>query len=127
MSVEISNASTAVSSGLMQNNLSNLSSNMPAIKNESPVNLSSIVINDQDLASDGIGAYVFIAIISILIIVLLYYAYSKFAFNKYSETFTKGVEQERDDPVIDFNLREAIRGLQNRQQQVLSTLSETFD
>jgi hypothetical protein len=40
---------------------------------------------------------------------------------------TKGVEQERDDPVVDFNLREAIRDLQGIQQRVLSTLSETMN
>ncbi len=50
--------------------------------------------------------YIFAAVLSVVLILLLYYAYSRFVTNTIEEPMTKGTEQERDDPVIDFNLRE---------------------
>ena len=71
--------------------------------------------------------YVFIGVLTVALVLLLYYAYGRFVSNSIEEPMTKGVEQERDDPVVDFNLREAIRDLQGIQQRVLSTLSETMN
>lgn len=71
--------------------------------------------------------YVFIGVLTVALVLLLYYAYGRFVSNSIEEPMTKGVEQERDDPVVDFNLREAIRDLQGIQQRVLGTLSETMN
>ena len=85
-------------------------------------NMSSSGSNKDE--GSQLYTYIFIAVLSVALIVLLYYAYSRFTINAKGEKFTKGTEQERDDPVIDFNLREAIRELQGLQTKVLSTLSE---
>lgn len=71
--------------------------------------------------------YVFIGVLSVVLILLLYYAYCRFAENSVEEPFVKGQTQERDDPVVDFNLREAIRELQNIQKKVISTISDNSD
>lgn len=71
--------------------------------------------------------YVFIGVLTVALVLLLYYAYGRFVSNSIEEPMTKGLEQERDDPVVDFNLREAIKDLQGMQQRVLSTLSETIN
>ena len=70
--------------------------------------------------------YAFIGVLTVALVLLLYYAYGRFVSNSIEEPMTKGVKQERDDPVVDFNLREAIKDLQGMQQRVLSTLSETM-
>jgi cytochrome c-type biogenesis protein CcmH/NrfG len=71
--------------------------------------------------------YIFVAVLSVVLILLLYYAYCRFAENSVDEPFVKGQTQERDDPVIDFNLREAIRELQNIQRNIMSTISDNSD
>ena len=65
-------------------------------------------------------SYVFIGLLVVALVILMYYAYCRFIDNSTEEPMSKGVEQERDDPIVDFNLREAIRELQ-------STLSENMD
>lgn len=71
--------------------------------------------------------YIFIGLFIVVLMLLIYYAYNRFVTNTITEPMTKGTEQERDDPVVDFNLREAIRDLQNIQKNILSTLSENSD
>lgn len=71
--------------------------------------------------------YVFIGFLSVVLILLLYYAYCRFVENSVEEPFVKGQTQERDDPVIDFNLRESIKELQNLQRNIMSTISENSD
>jgi cytochrome c-type biogenesis protein CcmH/NrfG len=68
--------------------------------------------------------HLFIGLLAVALVLLVYYAYCRFVANSVEEPMSKGTEQERDDPVIDFNLREAIRELQNMQQRVLNSLSE---
>lgn len=74
-----------------------------------------------------VGTYIFIGVLSLVLIALIYYAYNRFVENSVEEPFTDGVEQERDDPVVDFNLREAIADLNGMQQKVLSGLSENSE
>lgn len=71
--------------------------------------------------------YVFIGVLSVALIFLIYYAYNRFVANSLAEPMTKGTEQERDDPVVDFNLREAIKHLNSTQKRILSTLSDVTD
>ncbi len=89
--------------------------------------VESIEKKDEPGAENSILKYVIIGVLIVALVFLIYYAYNRFVANSLSESMTKGVEQERDDPVIDFNLREAIKNLQNMQKRVLSTLSETVD
>ncbi len=77
--------------------------------------------------SSPVLRYALIGALTVALILLVYYAYARFIDNSLSEPMAKGVEQERDDPVIDFNLREAIKNLQNIQQNVLKTLSDVSE
>jgi hypothetical protein len=77
--------------------------------------------------SSNVVKYILIGVITISLVLLVYYAYARFIDNSLTEPMSKGVEQERDDPVVDFNLREAIKNLQNIQKNVLSTLSDVSD
>lgn len=80
-----------------------------------------------DSEDKSVYTYIFIAILAVCLMLLLYFAYGRFVSGSVEESMTKGAEHERDDPVIDFNLREAIRELQNMQKQVLATLSDSTD
>lgn len=72
--------------------------------------------------------YIFIGVLAVVLILLLYYAYGRFTENSSEgEGFVKGNTQERDDPVIDFNLREAIQELQALQRNIMSTISDNSD
>ena len=86
-------------------------------------NMPNQTPNQDD--SRSVMTYIFIGVLTLALVLLIYFSYEKFVANSAGEEkMTKGVEQERDDPVVDFNLREAIRDLQNIQKDVLSTLSE---
>mgnify|MGYP000208017512 CR=1 FL=1 len=80
-----------------------------------------------DKESTSIYNYIFVGVLAVALICLLYYAYCRFSENSTAEPFTKGTAQERDDPVIDFNLREAIKELQNTQRQIMKTISENSE
>ena len=70
------------------------------------------------------GTYIFIGILTIALMLLLYYGYNRFVMNTLKEPMTTDQTPERDDPVIDFNLREEIKDLQRMQKKILSGLSE---
>jgi hypothetical protein len=57
-----------------------------------------------------------------VIVAVGYFAYGHFMQNK-KET----VAVEKDEPIIDFNLREAIKELQTMQNKILKTLSQSYD
>jgi hypothetical protein len=65
--------------------------------------------------------WILVGVLAVVLIVLVYYGYQKFNTNK--DYMAASQEAERDDPVADFNLREAIRDLQNKQAKVMKTLS----
>lgn len=69
--------------------------------------------------------WILVGVLAVLLIGLLFYGYQKFNANK--ECMAASQESERDDPVSDFNLREAIRELQNKQARVMKTLSDISD
>ena len=54
-----------------------------------------------------------------VLVCLLYYAYVQFTENSNAQD-----QEKNDDPVDDFNLREAIQELQEMQKKILGTLSE---
>lgn len=103
------------------NSSSNILTEKENALNDGSQNADATNNNDKD---PTLVRYVFIGVLTVTLIVLLYYAYNRFVLNSIEEPMTKGLEQERDDPVVDFNLREAIRDLQGIQQKVLSSLSE---
>jgi hypothetical protein len=85
------------------------------------------VVTDEKTSTDegsNLYYYIFIAIVTVLVVFLLYYAYTRFISKQSDDNFTKGQEQERDDPVTDFNLRESIKELQGMQRNILKTISE---
>jgi cytochrome c-type biogenesis protein CcmH/NrfG len=104
-----------------------ISENQNTPDNKSTDNKSTDNKSTDDAQGGSWTKYIFIGVLTVVLILLVYYGYETFIKNSSKETCTKGVEQERDDPVIDFNLREAIRDLQTIQKNVLSTLSQTMD
>ena len=66
--------------------------------------------------------YFTLGVVIICILYILYHAYNKFICNS-RESFVKGNEQERTDTVVDFNLREAIKELENLQNSILTKVS----
>lgn len=66
--------------------------------------------------------YFTFGVVIICILYILYHAYNKFMCNS-QESFVKGNEQERTDTVVDFNLREAIKELENLQNSILTKVS----
>lgn len=85
---------------------------------------STAIVSDDTKSESNLYSYIFIGVLLVVLILLLYYAYNRFVSNSVKEPFTKGNQQERDDPVVDFNLREVIEELKRMQGQVLKTLSE---
>lgn len=72
-------------------------------------------------------SYVMIGLLSVALVLLIYYAYNRFVANASKEVESDTDEPEKDTPVIDFNLRAAIGELRTMQKQVLATLSEAVD
>ena len=66
-----------------------------------------------------INSYVLIGVLAFVLVCLLYYAYVQFTENSNAQD-----QEKNDDPVDDFNLREAIQELQEMQKKILGTLSE---
>lgn len=94
----------------------------PAVQDD--LQLSKVDKDTKEGEESNIYSYIFIAILSVVLILLLYYAYNRFVTNSVKDPFTKGNQQERDDPVVDFNLREVIEELRHTQGLILKTLSE---
>ena len=62
-------------------------------------------------------------VIIVTIFYLIYNAYHQFLTNRCSDGFVAGLEQERSDTVVDFDLRGEINQLENMQQNILNNLS----
>lgn len=84
-------------------------------------------LETTDAEATSVYNYVFIAVLCVVLLLLLYYAYCRFAENSVEEPMVAGQKQERDDPIIDFNLREAIKELQTLQRNIMSTISDNSD
>ena len=70
---------------------------------------------------NNIKSYIIIGILSILFIIIIYYAYITFIDN--SESLM--IKTEKEDKIIsDFNLKNVIKDLQRLQQKIRSKLSE---
>lgn len=82
---------------------------------------------DSQKSETNWGRIVMVGILVALVICLLWYGYCKFVSNqKIKEKMTKDAEGERDDPVVDFNLRESIMELEDMQKRILSGLSDNL-
>ena len=101
--------------------------NVVVEQSASSQNQTQLKSSPEDEESRPVFRYVMIGVITIALVLLVYYAYSRFVENSVNDGTSKNAEQERDDPVTDFNLREAIKNLQNIQNNVLKTLSEVSD
>ena len=62
-------------------------------------------------------------VIIVSIFYLIYYAYQQFLLNRCADGFVAGLEQERSDTVVDFDLRGEINQLENMQRNILNNLS----
>jgi cytochrome c-type biogenesis protein CcmH/NrfG len=68
--------------------------------------------------------YVLYGIATVCLFLLAYYAYNRFQDNKSDENFVEGNRQERDDPIADYNLHEAVQELEEAQKKITSRLSD---
>jgi len=117
----MSTETNSTGTNIVTNASNNISANITPVAINEPIKK----IENTTNSDDSLYSYVFMGVLAVVLIMLLYYAYNRFVENSINEPFTEGTEQERDDPVDDFNLREAIKELQAIQKRVLSTLSET--
>ena len=83
---------------------------------------SSSTDSDKSESSSW-GSYIFTGIAVVVLLYTCWYAYGKFVENSCAEPFVKGLTQERDDPVVDFNLRDAIKQLEGTQRNILQRIS----
>ncbi len=68
---------------------------------------------------------ILLGILVIIVILILYFAFSKFTSNKNS--FSSGLQSEKDDPSGDFNLEECIGNLEKKQNKIVNKLSDNVD
>jgi len=69
-----------------------------------------------------IWSYVVIGVCVLCVCLVVWYAYCKWQEN--TDEFVAGNRQERDDPVIDFNLRDVLTELERLQNKVLKNVSQ---
>jgi hypothetical protein len=65
--------------------------------------------------------YIAVGVLVITIVVLVFYAYTKFTDNECEDEEEK---PDKEDLIADFNLRDAIQSLQATQNRVLSSISD---
>jgi uncharacterized membrane protein YukC len=92
------------------------------LANTTPQSAASNTTGGADPAKKSLVYYFTFGVIIICVLYILYHAYHKFVCNS-KESFIKGNEQERTDTVVDFNLREAVKELENLQNSILSKVS----
>jgi hypothetical protein len=99
--------------------------------NTSPTNVAQVpevqtpVIAEPN-SENNLYTYIFVGVLVAVLLLLLYYAYGRFVSNS-KKKCKKNADDNADDEVLDFNLREAIRELQQIQIRVMGTLSEQSD
>jgi len=104
-------------------NPSTVASSTPA-DTSAPVKVETSKSESQDKKEEtNAWTYVFYGLVVLGIVLLAWYAYGRFVENSISEPFVEGQRQERGDPIMDFNLHEAIKDLERMQKKVLQRLS----
>ena len=89
-------------------------------------NVSGDVNNDSD-STDATGArpvitYITIGLVVVIIAILIYFGYRSFVGN--SDKCDEESAPDKDEAITDFNLRDAIRRLQEMQKRIMNTLSD---
>lgn len=81
--------------------------------------------SDEKQTSSNLIKFLIYGLCVVIIVMMCYYAYNYWVENQDKpDTFVKGLTQERDDPVMDYNLHEAIDDLEKKQRAILQTLSQ---
>lgn len=70
----------------------------------------------------SLTSYIVIAVVVVVIIAAIWYGYSQFTKNQKTPVKVKK-DPERDEAIIDYNLRDEINELEKIQQNVLKNLS----
>lgn len=87
-------------------------------------NLSNVSQENEKDTERGVSSYFVIGIMVIILLVLIYFAYTQFISNRdCDEAFVKGQTQERSDTAADYNLRDEIKQLDFMQSNMLKKLS----
>ncbi len=98
---------------------------MTDIQIETPA-ITEVEKNPDIIEESNLYSYVVIGIIAVIIMLIIYLAYSQFISNSDgadAEGFVKGQEQERTDLVIDYNLQQVIDHLNKLQNTIVKKLS----
>jgi hypothetical protein len=90
---------------------------------EDNLNNPTSIVQQNSEEETSFGTYLLIGLIIVVLCLLGYYAYGKFIENSKCEPFVKELTQERDDTVVDFNLRDSIKQLESMQKNILSRIS----
>jgi hypothetical protein len=90
---------------------------------EQPLHTSHTLPHIKEHEKTSIVTLMCYCTIIVFIFYLIYYAYQQFLSNRCSDGFVAGLEQERTDTVVDFDLRGKINQLENMQRNILNNLS----
>lgn len=81
-------------------------------------------VDDKD-KKKSLMSYLIIAVVAVALIVIVWYAYSKFMKNQQSFDGKKpGKAVNKDETLADYNLQDAIDQLEKKQRDILKNLSE---
>ena len=95
-------------------------------------NMANIVENKTSVINENTQkniniSYNSILIIGIMLITVIYFAYTQYKKNSDEENFINNQQQEKSDYSDDFNLRSAINQLNSLQNNIMSNISENLD
>lgn len=89
-------------------------------------NNSEVKLENKDLDENkgNVIKYIFITLTIIIIIYLIYYSYNTFINNINNDVETsKTIKNNEESLVMDFNLREYIMSLEQKQNKIIKNLS----
>jgi p-aminobenzoyl-glutamate transporter AbgT len=91
---------------------------MSAVAVQPVLDVKPVLVEDKK----PLMSYIVIAVVVVIIIAALWYGYSQFTKNQKTQVKVKK-DPERDEAIIDYNLRDEINELEKIQQNVLKNLS----
>ncbi len=103
---------------VIENNITNQTTQQttPQITSQSLV--------ETDATKTSLTTYIFISVCVVILLILMYYAYSQFVENSKCNNDEPNKKTTSDDHnVIDYNLAESIKDLENTQKKILQKLS----
>lgn len=89
------------------------------------VETPAVVTVDEKDKKKSLVSYIIIAVIAVALIVIVWYAYSRFTKNQQSFDGKKPDKAvNKDETLSDYNLQDAIDQIEKKQREILKNLSE---